>query len=301
MAPSLETSISACLPLTLASPVQVISDLFSRHRARKHRSEDDLQDDEARHTPSRRLTPSTELDYTPVRQALNGLASTSASFLVSNSPLTSSFHLPALQTYEISPYKRDQDLLDTIPETENERRLMAALGRRNNQISLQKQIIRGQQAQTILHSAHVEDLRGQLQGKEERKARGNDRGKINMDGQPKILTQDQIFNCVAKSQQDRNAAKDAAIKRKSAKTRYAEAIGIWKVREMDRKKKNDAQKAEWARDVRKWEVEKNRAKCERQKPRWTKPKMPPAEKAAPKPKVADFVEESDEDQAWPVV
>lgn len=96
-----------------------------------------------------------------------------------------------------------------------------------------------------------------------------------MDGQPKILTQDEIFNAVVKAHAERNAKKDAAVKRKDAKTKYVEAIGVWKVREMDRKEQNSALKLEWEKDVRKWEVERNSAKCERRKPRWTKPKCQP--------------------------
>src|ERR1700678_2673310 len=80
MAPSLETTISTYMPLTLASPVQEVADLFSRHRARKRRNEDkNLQEDEARHTPVRRIAPSSEANYTPVRQTLTALESTSAS------------------------------------------------------------------------------------------------------------------------------------------------------------------------------------------------------------------------------
>ncbi len=234
-----------------------------------------------------------EQEYTPVRRAMNGLSSTSASFLVSDSPLTSSAHLPPLQTSEISPnVNRFQSLLDTSASTEKERLLMAALEDRNMVISAQKIAISSLQAQTILHSAYVEDLRGRLEGKEEKNAKGKDRGRINTDGLPKILTQDMIFKAVHEAQELRNATKNAAVKRKDAKSRYTDSVSAWKIREADRKDRNDALKAEWAEDVRKWEVEKNRAKCERKKPRWTKPKMPTMEKAIIKPKVADFMEES---------
>jgi len=294
MAPSLETSLTTRLPLSLASPLQEVVDLLSCHRARKRNCEDlpDLED-KARHTPSQRLAPSSELDYTPVRRAMNGLASTSAAFLISNSPLLSSSHLPVLQTYEISPDRRSQLLLDMPPTTERELLLTQALEERNHHISYQSQVIGGLQAQSILHSAHVEDLRGQLQGQEEKKAKGQNKGRINMDGRPKILTQDEIMNAVVKAHAERDAKKDAAVKRKDAKAKYAEAIGIWKVREMDRKEQNSVLKTEWEKDVRKWEVEKNSAKCDRRKPRWTKPKMPTMEKPIPKPKVADFAEESE--------
>jgi hypothetical protein len=37
------------------------------------------------------------------------------------------------------------------------------------------------QAQTILHSMYIEDIRGQLQGKEEKKKKGIQTSRINMD------------------------------------------------------------------------------------------------------------------------
>lgn len=165
MAPSLETSVSTHLPLKLASPIQEIVDLVSHHRARcKRRAASDEQDDAEdtnRHTPTRRLTvgsqPSSEQDYTPVRRAMNALSSTSASFLVSNLPITSLAHLPPLQTSEISPnVNRFQSLLDIPATTEKERLLMIALECRNTAISAQKIAIGALQAQTILHSAYVE-------------------------------------------------------------------------------------------------------------------------------------------------
>jgi hypothetical protein len=270
-------------------------DLISHHRAHKRRHEDEPHsEDEARHTPSRRLGPSSEPDYTPVRQAMDGLAFTSAAFLISNSPLTSSSRLPPLQTYEISPDRNQgQILLETTVPTERERLLMATLERRNIQISLQKQVIGGLQAQTILHSAHIEDLRGKLQGNEEKKIRGQDRGRINMDGLPKVLTQDKIFEGVVKAHAERDAAKNAAAKWKDAKKKYTEAVGVWKVREVERKERNGELKSELVKEVKRWEVERNRAKCERSKPRWVKPKAPTMEKPTPKPKVADFEEESE--------
>ncbi len=98
-----------------------------------------------------------------------------------------------------------------------------------------------------------------MQGQEEKKAKGQNKGRINMDGRPKILTQDEIFNAVVKAHAERDAKKDATVKRKEAKTKYAEAIGVWKVREMDRKEQNSALKLEWEKEVRKWEVERNSA------------------------------------------
>ena len=58
-------------------------------------------------------------------------------------------------------------------------------------------------------------------------------------------------------------------------------------------------KGEWEEEVRKWNVERDSAKLEHQKPRWTKPNMPPMEKAHGKPLHTDFTRQDavDEDNS----
>jgi len=54
--------------------------------------------------------------------------------------------------------------------------------------------------------------------------------------------------------------------------------------------------ARWAKEVKKWEVERDSAGSGQRKPRWNKPKMPSMERALPKPKVSNFVEDSEEEE-----
>ncbi|PPQ84432.1 hypothetical protein CVT25_011259 [Psilocybe cyanescens] len=49
-------------------------------------------------------------------------------------------------------------------------------------------------------------------------------------------------------------------------------------------------------EVKRWEAERDSARCDQRKARWTKPKMLAIEKATPKPKIADFEEESEGDK-----
>ncbi len=67
---------------------------------------------------------------------------------------------------------------------------------------------------------------------------------------------------------------------------------------MDWKEHNIELKGKWEEKVREWGIERDNAKTDRRKPRWTKPKMSPMEKALRKPLLADFAvqdSESDED------
>jgi hypothetical protein len=117
--------------------------------------------------------------------------------------------------------------------------------------ALQKEVMIRMQAQTILHSMYIEDIRGQLQGKEEKKKKGIQTSRINMDGRAKVLTQDEVFEAVWNSQAAQDAAKEASSKRKDTKERYSEAMEVWRVREMDRKARNGEVKAGWVREVEK--------------------------------------------------
>jgi hypothetical protein len=153
----------------------------------------------------------------------------------------------------------------------------------------------GMQAQTILHSMYVEDIRGQLQGKEEKKRKGAQIGRINMDGRAKVLMQDEVFEAVQESHTAHDAAKEAFSKRKDAKAKYLEAMEVWKVREMDQKAQNVEVKAGRVKEVENWGIEREAAKIDQRKPGWNKPKMPYMEKALPKPKVSDFSVDSEEE------
>jgi hypothetical protein len=132
MAPSLETSISSLLPLTLGSPVQEVVDLISHHQARKRKWEDDDAScqESQRGPPQTPAVSHSSMAYTPVQRGLRALGSTSVSFLVSDSPLASNSCLPPLQMIEISPHaSRDKALLSIKPATDREQELMAVLAR----------------------------------------------------------------------------------------------------------------------------------------------------------------------------
>ena len=179
MAPSLETSTTSLLPLGLASPVREVVDLISHHNAQKRKRQDMEEESEAVSIAA--SDPSSS--YTPVRQALASLATTSASFLVLDSPILSTSKLPPILTTLMSPPTRqDTMILDAEPSTELEAKLQEALCTSNAIIEAQKKIMGGMQAQTVLQSIYLEGVQGQLQAQEVKKAKKRKTGKINMDG-----------------------------------------------------------------------------------------------------------------------
>ena len=235
--------------------------------------------------------------YTPMQHAVTSLATTSSSFLISDSPILSTSTLPPILTTVMSPAKQqDTAILDALPSTELEAKLQEALQASNATMMAQKELMQGLQAQTVLHSMYLEGVQGQLQAQEEKKLKKRKTRKINMDGRAKILTQDGIVAGVQEWQDSQDKAVEEATVKKNAREKYAAAMEIWKVQETYQKAQNTILKSGWDEDVKKW-TERDNTKYECRKPRWTKPKMSAMEKTIHKPMVADFnIEDSSSEE-----
>jgi hypothetical protein len=171
--------------------------------------------------------------YTPVQHGLASLATTSALFLVSDSPILSGSKLPPLFTSIITPLtQQDMKLLEIKPKTTHEVQLQAVLQVSNDVITLQKQVMAGMQAQTVLQSMYLEGVQGQLQAQEEKKLKKRKTGKINMDGQAKILMQDNIIDGVKEWQDCQDKAVEEAASKKKAREQYSMAMDTWKLQEL---------------------------------------------------------------------
>ncbi|KAN0134144.1 hypothetical protein V8E53_008033 [Lactarius tabidus] len=255
MAPSLMTSTTSLLPLGLASPVREVVDLISCHntRKRKHQESTGLEEQEG---PMSVATAGPPAPYTPVQHGLASLATTSASFLVSDSPIPSGSKLPPLFTSIITPLtQRDMKLLEIEPKTTHEVQLRAVLQVSNDVITLQKQVMAGMQAQTVLQSMYLEGVQGQLQAQEEKKLKKRKTGKINMDGRAKILTQDDIIDGVKEWQDCQDKAVEEAASKKKAREQYSMAMDTWKSQELSRKERNAQLKGGWEDEVKRWNAE----------------------------------------------
>jgi hypothetical protein len=152
------------------------------------------------------------------------------------------------------PTQQDAMLLDVAPSTKHEANLREALHVSNNFLMLQKQVMAGMQAHTVLQLMYLEGVWGQLQAQEGGKVKKRKMGKINMDGWAKILTQDDIVEGVKVWQDGQDKAVEAAVKKK-AKEQYNLAMDVWKVWEMDQKEHNTELKGKWEDEVRKWGIE----------------------------------------------
>ena len=137
---------------------------------------------------STRLT--INLMTTPVRVAANALESTSASFLVSASPLKSKSRLPAFQPFTISPFKQSRyhDLLNQTPTTAQEQELHNALIESERRDNNRKHAMISMQAGVVLQDLYVSQAREQLEEHEERRRKKNQTGYLAMDSQNCLTT-----------------------------------------------------------------------------------------------------------------
>lgn len=66
--------------------------------------------------------------------------------------------------------------------------------------------------------------------------------------------------------------------KKKVREEYSLVMDTWKVQELSQKELNAKLKGGWEDEVRRWNVEKDHAKSDHQRPKWTKPKIPLREK-----------------------
>ena len=120
LAPSTTSSSQGFLPIPQASPVRLMEDMIHRQLAREATI---LEDDTEENSDHESVGPSEQVRSpqisTPVRIAINEIASSSAAFLVSKTPPHSKSKPPRFTPYTISPIKgHRRDILDDEPQTE---------------------------------------------------------------------------------------------------------------------------------------------------------------------------------------
>lgn len=196
-----------------------------------------------------------KLTNTPVHAALAALASTSAGFLVNDSPIRSTSQLPALPLLPISPQKhqsRFADLLDVAPTTDLEQLLQLALREMEAQEAFQKERVIELQSTVILQGKYLNRARAQLQAQEKPKGKST---KLVGDGWPRLLTHDKFYEKVIDHQNMQRDLANAKEARKAAQEEKDIALARWKTEDDLQKKHNEEKWALWKAEVVLWEAE----------------------------------------------
>ncbi len=219
MAPSLETSSQSGLPVYLSSPVQAVSAMLMDYRTHPPTAES---------SQSSLPALSTHLS-SPTRSAIDSLAQSSGSFLLSSSPITSAIPPPLYSTQIISPVKRRYTkLLDLEPGTEHEQALQDALRASEDTVNNQKTWMRGMQATTVIQNSYVGQTHTRLQEHEERKKQPRKRSRLNGDGRPKLVTGDEFTDRVRTHEEEADQEEAAKEARGEAVKKYKVAVEEWK-------------------------------------------------------------------------
>ncbi|KAF8837151.1 hypothetical protein BDN67DRAFT_909773 [Paxillus ammoniavirescens] len=222
----------------------------------------------------------------PARQVVSTLASTSAAFLVSPSPITSSQRLPQFIPTPLTPMrKRKHDLLEVEPETEREQALHKALDESYTRELYYRSTLVGIQLNIVLQSMYCDKLSGQLAAQEERKNKKNKGGHLVSDGLPRLLTGEDFFNKVVDHQ--KVAEEEATVKEawRVEREEMADLVKVWKDAEAAWLERNKERRLAYKEEVARWNTENEQAKLERRKPRWCKPKLGKLESPLPRPSV----------------
>ncbi|KAJ7229204.1 hypothetical protein GGX14DRAFT_346894 [Mycena pura] len=238
-----------------------------------------------------------------MRSAVDGLASTSASFLVASSPLQSTSAPPAFKPYTISPIKngsRYSHLFDHTPQTAQETELMLALEESEGRDNSRKRSMVQMQASTVLAGMYSNRAQTQLQAAEERKRRKTAGNRRMGDGKAKYFSGDDFFRLC---EEDEQKKKDEAVekeKRQEDRETHAVRVAMWQEANDGIRARNAERRATFSTDVAAWEAEKTAAKATRRRPGWIKPKLAEygIELLLPKPKkhVQDGEEDEEEDE-----
>ncbi|KAJ7612438.1 hypothetical protein DFH06DRAFT_1015266 [Mycena polygramma] len=202
------------------------------------------------------------------------IRTSSASFLITSSPIQSTAVLPAFNPIPLSPHKhkkaRYSNLLAVVPSNIVEEELQNSVRELLVINKHQKSQLISMQSALVLNGAYCDLIRGQLAAQEESKILKK-KGRLVGDGMPRLLTAT-VF--VRRVEAFHKAAEEKAAQQSQKRVTQAErkiAMAEWSELEATRKVENIAICASWAADVKAWEQERDRAKLLHKRPGWTKP------------------------------
>jgi hypothetical protein len=213
LAPSITSSSQGFLPIPQASPVQVMEDLIHRQLAREAAEAAISQNDTEDTSPSVHDAIPPRIP-TPIRVAVDAIASTSAAFLVSKTPPNSKAKPPRFAPYTVSPVRcRQRAILDDEPQTEREGDLIQALKEADEQDEWRKRAMIGMQATAVLQGMYVAKVQGHLEEHETRAGKKKTGNRLFGDGYGKLLSGDDFYNLTLEIEEQAKQKADEKVER----------------------------------------------------------------------------------------
>ncbi|KLO18118.1 hypothetical protein SCHPADRAFT_789457, partial [Schizopora paradoxa] len=213
------------------------------------------------------------------------LAKTSAGYLVSSSPVKSSSAVPHPHVPKIPlPLSVPEKLLSLVPDNKFEEELQDLLEKYVKREVVLFSALTSMQVTLTLQHLYCERLRGQLHAKESKGSNKKSSGKLIGDGLPRCLTSDEFIARVEAFVQRQLAEEASKERMRTEREAYSIAMERWVDAEEARKAAKAARMEEWREEVKEWMKERDVAKKEKRRARWTKPVLGRFPKALPKPK-----------------
>ncbi|KAF8990894.1 hypothetical protein BDZ89DRAFT_1003023, partial [Hymenopellis radicata] len=195
---------------------------------------------------------------------------------------------PHYNTTPISPIRmkrRFEEVLEIEPQTCHERDLRDSLiDSQENERALKRRLVEVQTGM-VMANVYVGQTQTQLQEDEERKKqKGKGSNRLNADGMPKLFTGPEFMSAAQKHHDDREAKEKEKEQRVEEGTKYTADLGVWKKEEAERVERNNQRRSQHKTALAAWKVESDRAKSQKRRAGWLKPKLGDLEKGRPKPK-----------------
>ncbi|KAI5821640.1 hypothetical protein K523DRAFT_199372, partial [Schizophyllum commune Tattone D] len=197
------------------------------------------------------------------------------------------------------PTPRLSDQLKIDPTTPRKAQLLAALRQKEDEAEASQRRVLELQAINVLNEAYCAAMSKKLASKEEKKTRGKGKGCLMGDGLPVLVTGDYFYERVLEFEREQ-VRKEARREARGADHQSTErALKEWEESEVERKAAIEQRYTEW---------EKEKADFAAAKQRWqrdklagtvkgafrgTAPKRGDLPKARPKPKLLDFIADSE--------
>ncbi|KAJ7729907.1 hypothetical protein B0H16DRAFT_1469782 [Mycena metata] len=301
MAPSLESSSRATLPIPQSSPIKAMSSMIVDYLDYQKiqtapRDEDDDALTQAPSSPTPRTSAPAPLF---ARAAVDSLSRTSGSFLTTSSPLKSTSAPPAFKPFTISPIKstsRYAPLLLREVLSAREQELVDALREADARDTARKLSMIEMQAGVLLAGMYSTRAQTQLQAQETKTTKKKKGGRRKMgDGKAKYFTGEDFFRMAQQDALDKEEEEANKERRKVDKESRAGVLADWQAMNNAIRDRNEAKKVTFTADVVAWEAERDEAKAEKRRKEWDKPKWKDygSERLLPRPKKPADDDESD--------
>lgn len=277
MKPSIETSITGPgLTLVPPTPVRTMAKFITDAAALLPKNHVNIPID-----PGLVMPPTMPVDSL---QIINELRSSSASILINQSPIRSTYALPVHVAPLNAPFTIPREILSKVPETELEQELQDCYFELARREAVQHGTLVSVQSCMVLQTIYCERLRSQLFTKENNSKQKKGSGRLLGDGLPRCLTADDFFAKVLDFVERQAQEEIEKTKRREDRSQFSTVLAEWKRLEGERKRREDLKTEEFAAAIKLWKAETALARAEKRKSRMTRPVRGPRERAIPKPK-----------------